>query len=117
MFLKAEAHHDKRGKLYVFPIPKKIETIYMVTIENTRGNHYHKLTDEWFVAVSGTIGVTLIDVKKDFQEYFIMEPFDVLFVPRYVQHTFKAKGSTMLCYTNKKWSKGDRYEYKGRRVR
>ena len=117
MFLEAETHHDKRGRLWVYPTPAKVETIYLVTIDNERGNHYHKKTDEWFVGISGSIWVELIHTKNGFTSNFLLEPHNVLFVSSYVNHTFRATGSTMLCYTNKKWSKGDRYEYKGRRVR
>ncbi|MCA9119920.1 MAG: dTDP-4-dehydrorhamnose 3,5-epimerase family protein [Planctomycetaceae bacterium] len=90
--------------------------VYVVFAEPgaTRGNHFHRLADEWFTVIQGKCNVSLYDIEEN--QYLEMllsadEP-QTLYVPAGVAHAFRApsdspEGFTLVAYSSRQYDSSD----------
>ncbi|MBI3619793.1 dTDP-4-dehydrorhamnose 3,5-epimerase family protein [Candidatus Roizmanbacteria bacterium] len=117
-----ETHSDKRGKLIVFLksaelVPEKtgFGQIYYASFSKkgvVRGNHYHKRISEWFVVVSGTLKMTVRDMRTGETRTLIMsarQKSRQIKIGPYIAHAFQSLSSraVLLNYSDRQWSKKD----------
>lgn len=116
-------HNDHRGYLVEFlkaadlqDHNKQFGQIYYVTFNQKdiiRGNHYHKLTEEWFGVLFGSLQVVLQDVntneRKIFELHSSEDEFIRLRIGKEIAHAFKCLGESaiLLDYANKEYDYGD----------
>ena len=122
-------HNDKRGYLVEFLKSgellgdnRKFGQIYYVTFSEkdvVRGNHYHKLTEEWFGVIFGSLQVVLEDVNTKERQTFELHSHESEFIRlrigKEIAHAFKClSGAAILVdYANRQYDPAstDRFPY------
>lgn len=122
---KVKMCRDKRGILtkvvnHSYVGRKVFGEIYTVSfnVRSIRGNHYHKLTTEWFVAIKGKLDLYLEHIKTKETELIKLDgnkPICVQIDPL-VAHalvTMSNKEAILIAYSSRKYDpdKTDTYNY------
>ena len=84
------------GHLYAFSIEPNF----------SRGNHFHKIKEEWFMCLSGTVKVKLKNEQTSIETDIILKGMDgfLLHIPKMVRHTLINNSSIiaiMISYGSK----------------
>lgn len=119
----ASKRRDARGFLVDFlkgdEVPlhsKKLGQIYFVTFDSVnaiRGNHFHRVKNEWFVVVSGKVKFVAKDIKTNKRYYRILDgdhdKYERVFVGRNVAHAFQniSPIAAMINYADKPYHAKD----------
>lgn len=98
---------DTRGSLVPFELdqnfPFEVKRVYLVTGKKNavRGAHAHKVESEVFVAVSGTVKMTVHDTKTE-TEIWLDTSTKAVFVPTNCWHEFSdfSDDAVLLCFSS-----------------
>lgn len=99
MFHPNKAINNSRGYLIEFPIKNyKVEQVNMLFsyADTIRGNHYHKVTEEFFFVVNGHAKVTIQNVTTKEESSFIVKKGDSFSVYPYNLHTLDFVEDTLI---------------------
>lgn len=114
---------DSRGILKKILLHSQVEEgigeVYVLYTKpgSTRGNHYHKLTVEFFAVISGTASIALKDMRTGDLELLELSAWDnrVLKVPPWVAHALRNdtdEALVVLAMANREYSPEDPDTYK-----
>jgi len=109
----AKRWQDDRGQCaQLTPDESPIHVAVLEIKEGTvRGDHYHKLVEEIFYIVYGTIVLTAWNIETRIYETYTLRSGDKAYIPPFHMHRFFATKDTLLVeYSLTPYDKNDSYK-------
>jgi dTDP-4-dehydrorhamnose 3,5-epimerase-like enzyme len=108
---KEKSLENERGSLVEFITRKyniKQVNILFSFANTVRGNHYHKITEEFFYVIDGKVKVALRNIKTGKTENFIVSSKESFTVTPYHYHTLEfLKDTQILSFYSKEFDIND----------
>jgi dTDP-4-dehydrorhamnose 3,5-epimerase-like enzyme len=113
--IKQISIHDDRGILHSFDITKlpfiirRIFYIDGIKKGVKRGGHGHKICQQYFICLEGTIFVKTIDIKTKEQKCTILSKNEGLYIGTYkwAEQEYLQDNSILLCLCSEEYDKDD----------
>ena len=75
----AQFHSSPEGMRYVAYVELRAGTV--------RGNHYHKMKEEWIYVISGEVSLVLADIASGLRDTVTICSGDLAFIPTGIAHS------------------------------
>jgi quercetin dioxygenase-like cupin family protein len=100
----AQFHSSPEGMRYVAYVELRAGSV--------RGNHYHKVKEEWIYIISGEVSLVLADITSEARETFTLACGDLAFISTGIAHALHVTQSGQAIeFSPAAFNPGDSYPY------